>query len=101
MKQAVYSSANDLHDMSKKTYLYYYEISREGFVYLNTNDNQKIPNTSAVNFRRLVYGTNESPLISEIALADPFTVTVNGQVVFRLKSKKWIAKIMQWQMTKQ
>lgn len=85
--------------MSKKKNLYYYNIDKDGAVTLTHNYN-KIPSTSAVNFRRLVHGSDDPWDGTEIQLTDPFTVTVRGIVVFRLKSQKWIAKVTQHVMTK-
>lgn len=92
-----YIEFDDPSDMSRKTYLYYYTITKEGQACLTSN-NKAIPNTSAVNFRRLVFGTDDSHKIPE--LIDPFTVICNGQVIFKLKTKRWIAKIMHYQMTR-
>ncbi len=56
-----------------------------------------LPNSSYKDYRRLVWGTDNvgvSDPIPEPELLDPFTVTVKGEVVFRMKSRKWVAIAM-------
>lgn len=53
-------------------------------------DIKRLPNVSAVNYRRLIWGQENTNMDTPIpVLTTPYTVEYNGQAIFTLTSRKW------------